>query len=169
MTYAMRLLQKNRGMSIPVVLLLLQSCWITDHTERDLEVGTDAITFPVSGYEKVDADDLPTIVFPAPHLDMGKVIQGAKVDHRYTFRNEGGGVLVITDVRSSCGCTVSKDWPKHPIKPGEEGYIEVTYDSEGRSGRQERTITVVANTTPPTTVLTLSGEVIGPAGVTPTE
>jgi hypothetical protein len=159
-----------RGIPLLVMLVLLQSCWITDHSERDPEeVSTDAISFPASGYEKVNAKDLPKLVFEESHFDMGKIIQGDKVDHRYTFRNEGGGVLVLTDVRSSCGCTVSKNWPKHPIAPGESGHIEITYDSEGRSGRQDRTITVVANTTPPSTVLTLSGEVLGPANITPVE
>jgi hypothetical protein len=157
-------------MLLLAALVLLQSCWITDHTERDPdEVTTDDIQHPASGYEKVDAGDLPSMVFDAPHFDMGKIIQGDKVDHRYTFRNEGGSALVLTDVRSSCGCTVSKDWPKHPIAPGEGGQIEITYDSEGRSGRQDRTITVVANTTPPSTVLTLSGEVVGPSNITPVE
>jgi len=70
---------------------------------------------------------------------------------------------VISNVHSTCGCTVGKDWPKRPIPPGESGSIDVVFDSEGRNGRQEKTVTVVANTTPPSTVLTLTGEVVGPA------
>jgi hypothetical protein len=45
----------------------------------------------------------------------------------------------------------------------------VVFDSEGRSGRQDKTVTVVANTTPPSTVLTLSGEVVGPSNIKPLE
>jgi len=166
---SLQAVSKQSWIMLLLVLVLTQSCWITDHSERDTEVTTDAISFPASGYEKVDPSDLPKIVFEKPNFDMGTIVQGTKVDHSYTFRNDGGSVLVLTDVRSSCGCTVSKDWPKNPIAPGESGHIAVTYDSEGRSGRQDRTITVVANTTPPSTVLTLSGEVVGPANVTPVE
>ncbi len=147
-----------------LLLLLAASCRLTDHSERDGdEVTTESLNFPASGYEDVDPDDLPQLTFDSTHADMGRVIQGARVDKNYTFTNTGGSPLVITDVRSTCGCTVGKDWPKQPIAPGAGGSISVSFNSEGRSGRQEKTITVVANTTPPSTVLTLTGEVIGPA------
>lgn len=140
---------------------VLNGCQLTDHSERG-EVTTEGLNFPTSGYEKVDPADLPRISFDAPHMDMGKIVQGAQVETRFTFTNVGGRPLVITDVRSTCGCTVGKDWPKHPIKPGEEAHIDVSFDSEGRTGIQNKTITVVANTSPPSNVLTLSGEVVGP-------
>ena len=148
--------------------LLLPSCRLTDHSERE-EVTPDVIQFSASGYEEVDADDLPRIAFDSTHFDMGQVVQGTQVEHRYSFRNTGGSALVISDVRGSCGCTVGKDWPKDPIRPGGTGTITVMFDSEGRSGRQDKTVTVVANTTPPSTVLTLGGEVIGPSGLEPIE
>jgi hypothetical protein len=151
------------------MLLLLCGCRITDHSENDGEVSSSDIGFPASGYEDVDPDDRPAFEFEETHFDMGQVVQGTKVDHVFTFRNAGGSALVITDVRGSCGCTVSKDWPKTPIKPGDEGRISVTFNSEGLSGRQDKNVTVVANTTPPSHVLTLTGEVLGPANVKPIE
>ncbi len=148
-----------------VLLVLFAGCRLTDHSERDAnEVSTELLNFPASGYQDVDPEDLPQLTFDNPHADMGRVIQGARVDEVYTFTNTGGSPLVISDVRSTCGCTVGKDWPKDPIAPGEVGTISVSFDSEGRSGRQEKTVTVVANTTPPSTILTLTGEVVGPAG-----
>lgn len=143
-------------------LLALGSCRLTDHSEREGEVTTEDITFPVSGYENVDASEFPAITFESKDLDMGKVVAGARVEKRYIFRNTGAVPLVITDVRSTCGCTVGKDWPKDPVPPGAQGHIDVTFDSEGRTGVQNKTVTVVANTNPPSTVLTLSGEVVGP-------
>lgn len=137
------------------------SCQLTDHSERD-EVTTDDITFTKSGYENMDPDELPKLTFASLEQDMGKVIQGARVEKNYGFTNTGKSPLVISDVRSTCGCTVGKDWPKAPIKPGEGGEITVSFDSEGRTGAQHKTITVVANTDPPSTVLTLIGEVLGP-------
>jgi hypothetical protein len=151
-----------------LAVVLLAGCRITDHSERgDEEVTPDLIRFEASGYEKVEAGQKAAISFKEPHLDMGRIVQGSQVDHRFEFRNTGGSALVITDVRGSCGCTVSKEWPRFPIKPGEKGSISVTFDSEGRTGRQDKTVTVVANTNPPSTVLTLTGEVVGPAAQEP--
>lgn len=148
----------------PLFLLLpLFSCRITDHSERDPNtVTSESLSFPSSGYEDVDPEDLPKMTFTGTHLDFGKIVQGTKVDSLYSFTNTGGGPLVIADVRASCGCTVAKDWPKQPIKPGESATIGVSFDSEGRNGRQDKTVTVVANTSPPSTVLTLTAEVVGP-------
>jgi len=149
------------------LLLLLpfefSNCRITDHSERDPDqVSPDGLNFPASGYENVDPDKLPKMEFENTHLDLGSLVQGDRVERNYTFTNTGGGPLVISDVRGSCGCTVGKDWPKNPVKPGEKATISVSFDSEGRNGRQDKTVTVVANTSPPSTVLTLSAEVIGP-------
>jgi hypothetical protein len=152
----------------PHLLLLIafaftfQACLITDHSERDGAVSSENLNFPKSGYEDIDPDDLPSLNFEATHMDLGQVVQGTKVERQYTFTNTGGGALVITDVRGSCGCTVGKVWPKEPVPPGAKGTISVSFDSEGRSGRQDKTVTVVANTSPPSTVLTLSAEVVAP-------
>ncbi len=93
---------------------------------------------------------------------MGRIAEGAQVEKSYRFTNRGKIDLVITDVRASCGCTVAKNWPRMPIAPGASSAITVNFNSEGRPGKQHKTITVVANTNPPTTVLTLSGEVVAP-------
>jgi Protein of unknown function (DUF1573) len=148
---------------VAAMLSVVTGCRITDHSERDTaEVSSENLNFPSSGYENVDPDDLPKMEFSSTHVDLGKVVQGNKVDLSYSFKNTGGAPLVITDVRGSCGCTVGKNWPKEPIAPGEKADIAVSFDSEGRSGRQDKTVTVVANTVPPSNVLTLTAEVVGP-------
>ena len=144
---------------------LLQACRVTDYSERNAdEVSADGLNFPASGFEEVDPEDLPQMAFKHTHLNLGRVVQGTKVDSSYSFTNVGGGPLVITDVRGSCGCTVGKDWPKQPVKPGERATIRISFDSEGRTGHQEKTVTVVANTSPPSNILTLTADVIGPEG-----
>ncbi len=156
-------------LTVPVVMLAVvlsatSGCRLTDHSERD-DVTSDMLKFPASGHEGVDPDDLPQIRFDSTTLDMGVIVQGAKVTKYYTFTNPGGAPLVISDVRGSCGCTVGKNWPREPIAPGKGGTIEVSFDSEGRSGHQSKTVTVVANTVPPTTALVLTGDVAGPATI----
>jgi len=149
---------------LAVTVLLLGACRLSDHSEGTNEVTPDDITFTTSGHENVDPDKLPMITFDSLRRDMGMIVQGAKITKRFQFTNTGGSPLVITNVHSVCGCTVGKDWPKQPIAPGEGGSIEVVFDSEGRSGRQEKTVTVVTNATPPSIVLALTGEVIAPPG-----
>lgn len=149
----------------PVVLLALASltgCLLTDHSENTDGISTTDMQIPASGYQSGDASRQPVISFDSTALDMGRMAEGVQVERTYSFVNTGKIDLVITDVRASCGCTVAKNWPRMPIAPGARGAITVGFNSQGRPGKQHKTITVVANTTPPTTVLTLSGEVISP-------
>ncbi|MCO5273662.1 MAG: DUF1573 domain-containing protein [Flavobacteriales bacterium] len=139
------------------------ACRLTDHSENDLgEISTRDFQIPASGFQDTDPSRQPTITFDSTALDIGRIAEGAQVEKTYRFTNRGKIDLVITDVRASCGCTVAKNWPRMPIAPGASSAITVNFNSEGRPGKQHKTITVVANTNPPTTVLTLSGEVVAP-------
>ena len=75
--------------------------------------------------------------------------------------NTGNSNLVISNVSTTCGCTVA-DYPKDPIAPGKDGKIEVEFNSEGKSGMVDRKVTVVSNCEPNSTVLTIKSEVIVP-------
>jgi hypothetical protein len=157
-------------MTVLASALAFTSCRLTDHTEGHNEAITpEQINVPASGYQRIDTTELPRFAFDTASFDFGRVSQGMPVEHTYRFTNVGGSNLVITDVRASCGCTVAKDWPKHPVRPGERAAITVTFDSEGRSGRQEKVITVLANTPERSTPLFLHGEVIAPPGASVSE
>jgi uncharacterized protein DUF1573 len=145
--------------------LAFSACRLTDHTEgHNDEVSAAEINVPASGYETIDTTRLPRFAFDTASFDFGRITQGTSVEHSYRFTNAGGSDLLITDVRASCGCTVAKDWPKHPVKPGESAAITVTFNSEGRSGLIEKVVTVVANTKQASTPLFLRGEVVAPPG-----
>ena len=77
--------------------------------------------------------------------DYGKITEGQKLEVLFRFKNVGDKPLVIESVRPSCGCTVA-DPPKEPIVPGAEGEIKGSFDSQGKSGAQHKTIYVMANT-----------------------
>lgn len=144
-------------------ILALPSCLLTDHSENDPAVASAKdLQIPASGYQDASEARMPVIAFDSTDLDMGRIAEGVQVEKVFSFTNKGKVDLVLTDVRASCGCTVAKNWPRMPIAPGARGAITVNFNSEGRPGVQRKTITVVANTTPPTTVLTLSGEVMSP-------
>jgi hypothetical protein len=142
---------------------MFASCQITDHSEKDPNaVSANDLNIPASGFEEGDAEDLPGFAFDSTAINFGRIPQGTAVDRVYHFVNSGKSNLVITDVRGSCSCTVGKEWPRQPIPPGEGGDITVRFDSEGKNGTIAKTVTIVANTQPPTTVLMLKGEVVAP-------
>ena len=137
------------------------ACRVTDHTEENPGgITTGDMEIPASGFDKTDPSQLAILTFDTTAMDMGKVAEGMQVERVYSFVNSGKRDLIITDVRGSCGCTVGKEWPRTPVPPGTRGAITVAFDSQGRPGMQHKTITVVANTQPQTTVLTLNGEVV---------
>ncbi|GAB4377472.1 MAG: hypothetical protein Kow0075_06010 [Salibacteraceae bacterium] len=102
-----------------------------------------------------------TIEFEELAYDFGTITQGERVEHTFKFKNTGENDLLIVSAKGSCGCTIPK-WPKEPIPPGGEGEIFVVFNSEGKSNKQHKKVTIVANTEPATTVLALRGEVVAP-------
>lgn len=68
------------------------------------------------------------IEFKKDTIDYGIIKKGTDGVRVFTFTNTGDTPLVITGVRSSCGCTVPQK-PKDPIQPGKEGVIKVKYDT----------------------------------------
>ena|SRR2546428_7279571 len=111
------------------------------------------------GTQAIDPSQLTRINFTEDHHDFGKVTDGEMVSYSYKFKNTGDKPLIISNVRASCGCT-TPNWAKDPIAPGQEGNIDVKFNSVGRVGMQEKLITVTANTNPAQTELHLFGEVL---------
>lgn len=81
--------------------------------------------------------------------DFGDMAQGDKVEHIFKFTNTGTEPLVITNVEVTCGCTLPKSWPRDPIMPGGKGEINVAFNSAGKSGKQNKVVTVVSNAANP--------------------
>ena len=141
-----------------LVVTLLSSCG--GNTEEKT-LSTDIIDNPTTANEELDKDKLPHFEFVEKVKDFGTITQGEIVSTTFRFRNVGQSDLIISSAQGSCGCTVP-EWPKEPIKPGEEGVIDVKFDSNGKSGMQNKTITLVSNTIPNTIVIALKGEVLAP-------
>ena len=100
------------------------------------------------------------IEFKQTVIDYGTIEKGANGVRTFEFTNTGNAPLVISNVKSTCGCTVPKK-PKGPIMPGETGEIEVKYDTN-RVNPIRKTITVFSNAETPTVALKIKGLVIDP-------
>jgi hypothetical protein len=125
------------------------------------KVGSDHLNFPSSANGQLP-EHLPEITFKDSIFDFGTILEGEKVSYTFEFENTGDADLVLVRVETSCGCTAPKSWPREPIAPGETGQIEVTFDSNQKTGFQNKSIQVVANTYPATNQLFMTGEVLGP-------
>lgn len=101
-----------------------------------------------------------TIVFQTTKHDFGTIRQeDGDVTAYFEFKNEGTAPLLISNVRTSCGCT-RPTWPREPIEPGQSGTISATYRASTRPNYFSKTITVYSNDPNRQTItLTITGNV----------
>jgi hypothetical protein len=101
---------------------------------------------------------LPVFEFETDNHEFGVITEGEKVSYTFKFKNTGNAPLVISNASASCGCTVP-EYTKTPVAPGEEGEVNVTFDSSGKSGMTTKSVTLIANTEPNTKVLKISADI----------
>jgi hypothetical protein len=104
------------------------------------------------------------MVFEVEEFNFGTIKQGESVTHEFSFTNNGKDDLIITNAQGSCGCTVPQ-YPKDPIKKGATGIIKVTFNSAGKMGMQDKTVTITSNAKNSPRILHLKGTVEAPAPV----
>lgn len=100
----------------------------------------------------------PIITFAKMEHDYGTIEQNADGNCEFKFTNEGKEPLILSNVRSSCGCTVPT-WPRQPILPGQSDVIQVKYDTK-RVGLISKTITVYSNAKEAQVTLKIKGNVL---------
>jgi len=109
--------------------------------------------------EKAESSARTTVQWASQEFNYGSVPSGTKVTHQFRFTNTGNEPLVLTRVKASCGCT-TPSYSTEPIAPGEDGYIDVAFNTTGKQGVQNKSVTVTGNFEGNTTqMLRISGEV----------
>ena len=106
----------------------------------------------------------PELKFDIETYDFGTIKQGDKVTYDFNFTNTGKEPLIISNASGSCGCTVPL-WPKEPIAKSGKGVIHVEFNSAGKMGMQDKTVTITSNGKTTQVVLHLKGNVEAPAPV----
>ncbi|TPE42738.1 DUF1573 domain-containing protein [Pontibacter mangrovi] len=104
------------------------------------------------------SENAPVMSFEETEYDFGSIKQGESIEHTFMFTNTGKTPLIIESASATCGCTVP-DWPKEPIAPGETGKVAVKFNSTGKMGQQQPTVTIRANTQPNIVRVALKGNV----------
>ena len=94
--------------------------------------------------DKEKGKKYPEMQFDTMQWYFGSIKEGEIAEHDFHFKNVGDGVLIINDVKPSCGCT-SPEWPKEPIAPGEEGVIKVKFNSKNHVGKNDKSVTIQSN------------------------
>ncbi len=139
---------------IAFIPFFLLAC--SGNNEKQLD--SDIVNNPVSANDTSAKDGVPMLVFDKDLHDFGRVYEGEKVTYAFRFQNTGTGDLIIRSATGSCGCTIP-EYPKEPIKPGGEGYIRVSFDSHGRVGHNEKQVTLISNTIPNNTSISITADV----------
>ena len=142
---------------IVLALILLASC--TNNEEQ--EITTDLVKSPLTAVKNAKEVAMPRIEVDTDIYDFIEITQGESVSAEFVLKNTGDAPLLIRSAKGSCGCTVPK-WPKEPVLEGEKTIIRVTFNSVGKKGNQNKTVTLVTNAIPSTKVLTIKGNVIVP-------
>ena len=128
-----------------------QDSLITNHSIQDsviLKVTNEPPVLSTTGS--------PIIKSNIDKYNFGSIPEGFDVYYDFTLTNVGNGPLLLQSVNASCGCTVPT-FSKEPIAPGQSTVIGVKYNTNGRPGSFEKTLTIISNA--PTKVLTLVGRV----------
>ncbi len=143
-----------KNLVISVILILLLSACGNDQSK----ISTDLVHNPATAGTPKSTEKEPVLTFSVKEHDFGRLIQGEQVSYAFKFKNTGDAPLIITAVEKTCGCT-NTQYPKHPIEPGGEDKIVITFDSSGNRGFQNKRIIVKANTNPSESVIRIKAQV----------
>jgi hypothetical protein len=108
----------------------------------------------------------PSFKFDVEEYNFGTIKQGESVTYDFKFTNTGSEPLIISNAAGSCGCTVPI-WPKEPILKGQTASIKVTFNSTGKSGVQDKTVTLTSNAAENPKVIHVKGTVEVPSTPAP--
>jgi len=108
--------------------------------------------------EENSTSESPQITFEETTHDYGTIEYNGDGSYEFVFTNKGKKPLILSNVRSSCGCTVPQ-WPRDPIAPGNSEKIKVKYNTR-ISGSFSKSITVYSNAETNPVTLRITGKVL---------
>ena len=101
---------------------------------KNIVIALSLMIFAFSGVMAQPAEEenpnAPKIEFVKLVHDYGTIYKNGDGNCEFEFTNTGKEPLILTNVKSSCGCTVPK-WPRQPILPGKTDVIKVKYGAVG--------------------------------------
>ena len=136
-------------------LLLAAAC---ADTQKSGDIDVDLINNPNSAQGYDQSARVPKITFDSDLHDFGRITADESISYSFHFRNTGDADLVLSGCSATCGCTVA-DYPRGRIAPGKEGYVTVTFNSQGKTGQQYQEVTITSNAQPGRNILKITAQV----------
>ena len=87
----------------------------------------------------------PVMTFDKKVHDFGTIDDGTPVETIFSYTNTGDAPLVVSEIKSTCGCTEPQDWSRAPLLPGESSKFTVKFNGKG-ANKTSKTVTIKANT-----------------------
>ncbi|MBQ0767689.1 MAG: DUF1573 domain-containing protein [Bizionia sp.] len=129
-----------------VVLAFSAMCLIAfTSCKEDATTKIDENNVAAAAERDAQASKYPVLTFDKSEHDFGELVSGTNVETVFNYTNTGDAPLVITDIKSTCGCTVPRDWSKEPLAPGATGSFTVKFNGKG-TNKVSKAVTVTANT-----------------------
>lgn len=129
-----------------VVLVLSAICLVAfTSCKEDAAARVDDSKVAAAADRDANASNFPVIQFDKVDHDFGELIAGTNVETVFNYTNTGKSPLVITDIKSTCGCTIPKDWSKEPLAPGASSKFTVKFSGKGQN-KVSKSVTLTANT-----------------------
>lgn len=129
-----------------VLLLLSAVCLISlTSCKQDASAKVEASKVADAAVRDANSGKLPVLTFDKREHDFGEIVSGTAQETVFTYTNTGVAPLVITDIKSTCGCTVPKDWSREPLPVGESDKFTVKFNGKG-SNKTTKVINITANT-----------------------
>ena len=98
-----------------------------------------------------------SISFSKDKHNFGIIPYKKEAIYSFEFTNPGKTMLIINDVKTSCGCTVP-EWSKEPIRPSGKGQVKIKYNA-AFPGTFHKTVEVFYNGLGSPDSLEIKGEV----------
>jgi hypothetical protein len=108
--------------------------------------------------ESKDKKKAAEISFVEAEHDFGNIEQASEATYTFVFKNTGKGDLLISNVQTSCGCTIP-DWTREPVEKKRSGAVKVHYNTSV-AGSFHKTITVYSNAINSPVTLKIKGTVV---------
>ncbi len=137
-------MKKTMLLLAAVAMISFTSC--KNSTKSSDKVAETAKTEQATPAAKdASSTEYPEITFEEAMFDFGTINEGDVVTHVFKFTNTGDAPLKVLKARPSCGCTVPS-WSKDAIAPGESGEMTVKFNSNGKHGHQNKSVSLTTNT-----------------------
>ncbi len=153
------------GSKITELGFQMSRIYLTFNGEENYNYGVNVTATVEEDFSKLSKKELqnaPSIDFNERVYDFGEIMEGKKVEYTFKILNKGKSDLQLRSIKASCGCTAANP-ASNVIKPGASTDLKVVFDSRGKLGLQNKTITIISNDpNQSTTILRVSGNVANP-------